>query len=251
MKTKKILALLISGVFATTMASQGAVIVTEKFSYSDGALAGNNGGTGDWSGAWAGDHSVSGGQISTATTAIANRSFSTTFTGSSSDPLYFSARFTKTGSDTEYALWVVLDDANSGINNEGVKFGLNSAGFTVGLENGGGADDQIFGTYTAGEQVQIIGKLEFNVDGVNERAQIWVNPTGEETATIVSSQITLDIGWTTPQFSFVRNWVGSDGDFLVDDIRVGSTWAAAVPEPSSTALLGLGGLALMLRRKRS
>jgi len=25
----------------------------------------------------------------------------------------------------------------------------------------------------------------------------------------------------------------------------------AVPEPSSTALLGLGGLALMLRRKRS
>ena len=27
--------------------------------------------------------------------------------------------------------------------------------------------------------------------------------------------------------------------------------AYAVPEPSSTALLGLGGLALMLRRKRS
>ncbi|MDG1356715.1 MAG: PEP-CTERM sorting domain-containing protein, partial [Akkermansiaceae bacterium] len=48
-------------------------------------------------------------------------------------------------------------------------------------------------------------------------------------------------------FSNAPSWewgiVLSGGDLVLE--------AYAVPEPSSTALLGLGGLALMLRRKRS
>jgi hypothetical protein len=40
-------------------------------------------------------------------------------------------------------------------------------------------------------------------------------------------------------------------NFRIEDVRSQFTITAAVPEPSSTALLGLGGLALMLRRKRS
>ena len=48
--------------------------------------------------------------------------------------------------------------------------------------------------------------------------------------------------------SFTRNVADDSGEgFAIRDF----TLAAAVPEPSSTALLGLGGLALMLRRKRS
>jgi hypothetical protein len=48
--------------------------------------------------------------------------------------------------------------------------------------------------------------------------------------------------------SFTREVAGVSGEgFAIRDF----TLAAAVPEPSSTALLGLGGLALMLRRKRS
>jgi hypothetical protein len=38
---------------------------------------------------------------------------------------------------------------------------------------------------------------------------------------------------------------------LVGGMRVRYFQVTAAPEPSSTALLGLGGLALMLRRKRS
>jgi hypothetical protein len=41
--------------------------------------------------------------------------------------------------------------------------------------------------------------------------------------------------------------IGSAGSFRVDDFTVN---ASAVPEPASLALLGLGGLAL-LRRRRS
>jgi hypothetical protein len=47
--------------------------------------------------------------------------------------------------------------------------------------------------------------------------------------------------------SIVVDW--GAGNFRLGTIDFGFT--AAVPEPSSTALLGLGGLALMLRRKRS
>ena len=43
------------------------------------------------------------------------------------------------------------------------------------------------------------------------------------------------------------NMSGGNNKFGLDELEV---WTA-VPEPSSTALLGLGGLALMLRRKRS
>jgi hypothetical protein len=45
----------------------------------------------------------------------------------------------------------------------------------------------------------------------------------------------------------------SDSDFgrnvVLDDLVLGGT-AVAVPEPTTTALLGLGGLALILRRRR-
>jgi hypothetical protein len=46
------------------------------------------------------------------------------------------------------------------------------------------------------------------------------------------------------------NAAGTPGE--VDDIRIGNDWASVVgvvPEPSSLALLGLGGLALLRRRK--
>jgi hypothetical protein len=48
--------------------------------------------------------------------------------------------------------------------------------------------------------------------------------------------------------SFVFSQTGETDGLLVDDLQWGSV--TPVPEPSSTALLGLGGLALILRRRR-
>ena len=253
MKTK-IKLLITAGILGTALASQGAVIVTEDFTYSDGALAGNNGGTGDWSSAWAGDGEVSSGQNNMVLSNFGNREFSTSFTGSATDPLYFSALFTKTGTDTTYAQWIAISD-NSSINSTAAKIGLANDEFSLRLH--GAADESgDFGSYTPGQTVQIVGKLEFNVDGTNERLQIWVDPTDEETALTVSAQITgQDLGWVTPTHAITGNFVLDTDSGLIDNIRVGTSWAdvgpVAIPESSSTALLGLGGLALALRRRRS
>ena len=77
---------------------------------------------------------------------------------------------------------------------------------------------------------------------------------------IAANKITLTAGqigtWvdsdptTNEEYAFMR--VNDATNLRIDDGLVGS-WGSAivnVPEPSSTALLGLGGLALILRRRR-
>ncbi len=62
----------------------------------------------------------------------------------------------------------------------------------------------------------------------------------------------LNLGWNTAdgaaslmtgEFDRVRMSTFTAGNFATSDL-------IAVPEPSSTALLGLGGLALILRRRK-
>ena len=62
-------------------------------------------------------------------------------------------------------------------------------------------------------------------------------------------------GFTGIMFDEIRVGIGGEigtgnsRHMRMDNLQIGAA-AAAVPEPSSTALLGLGGLALMLRRRR-
>ena len=245
MRTRRTIAVLLAvGMFlGLAGAAQATLIVAEDFAYSDGPLAGNNGGSAgagsSWSAPWGGAHSVSGQQANANTeTNVASRSYSTTFNGSSSDPLYFSGRFTKTGTDTAYALWLRVDDVDTGTN-QGAQIGLANNQFSSRL-NGGGPGD--FGSYTPGQQVLVVGKLEFNAVGNNERLQIWIDPVAEETAALTSTPITADLGWTAPSSAHLRNWVGAGGSYLVDDLRIGSTWAdvAPIPVPSNVAQVDFG-----------
>ena len=101
----------------------------------------------------------------------------------------------------------------------------------------------------------------FNVDEQGDSApygneQVWTGTDGDGTANVGNQLGTAEPRFGKTNQDATANWWISRLD--------GSSWPATdtyhlfamsgvltVPEPSSTALLGLGGLALMLRRKRS
>jgi hypothetical protein len=63
-----------------------------------------------------------------------------------------------------------------------------------------------------------------------------------------------ETGVTLQSLRFLTNGDG-DGGIRIDELRVATDWDSAVagiavPEPSSAALIGLGGLAMILRRRK-
>lgn len=60
---------------------------------------------------------------------------------------------------------------------------------------------------------------------------------------------TFDSTGPSPDNFYFRNFSSGDNEIIIDNFSVYDN-LVAVPEPSSTALLGLGGLALILRRRK-
>lgn len=90
----------------------------------------------------------------------------------------------------------------------------------------------------------------------------WTSPVATATAAAVDGNATGSVigrggeidslTWTTGSTMWFRwietNNTSNDHGLAIDDFAV--TSVTAIPEPSSTALLGLGGLAFILRRRR-
>lgn len=86
----------------------------------------------------------------------------------------------------------------------------------------------------------------FTSDAAALAAPVWESGVSysENIAVTVANGGSLFLRWSGDDDS----GAGSRDEFALDDVVIGA--AAPVPEPSSTALLGLGGLALILRRRR-
>lgn len=114
----------------------------------------------------------------------------------------------------------------------------------------GGTDTQPTGLHSAFNSSNILTAATVDPDGAGAATTATYlsdseidNPQGSG---IVSFDETGGHGGITQvQMTWVGNTSGPNTAFI------GFAGSAIVPEPSSTALLGLGGLALMLRRKRS
>ena len=237
--------------------AEAAIIVADNFSYGDGSLTGNNGGTSgsgsSWTTAWTMPSSdgwdVSGGRLVSTDGYLGGypdyvgnvRSFDTSFTGSSTSSLYFSTRLGV--SDGSYSSYdgpsVTLTDDVTGLS-RGICFGLVynyelvgdewtifSSGWSDNYSNYG--SNMSISSYTPSNEVLIVGKLDFNVSGDDDVLHIWVDPTGVETSTQYAS-ITVDVDFTSPDAVQINDICGestSSHATYADDLLIGTTWADA------------------------
>jgi hypothetical protein len=105
----------------------------------------------------------------------------------------------------------------------------------------------------AGGSVKISRATPFNFDQLlagNGVGNLFVNGTNFGTQLTVLGAVLSD---ANPLFSNLTSYIiTSDiaGNLVLDDITLSEVSVAAVPEPASAAFLGLGSLALVVRRLR-
>ena len=252
--------------------ANATTVIYESFSDSDGTLDGNTPGTG-LSGTWTstgatvtsptltyGDLPNAGGQANTA----GNDTISYITTSALFDAglltdgatLWFSFMTSgATGSGNHSGFGLGTTNVKSAFN------GLNMAGDGIGFYKRDGkatgwkdgaksAFSDSIGISTGAEL--IVGKVVWGAGAASETITIY-NPstTGPITQPLTFVSTTVD-GFDQTALNTI-SFSSRGGDQVWDEIRFGDSFESvvtAVPEPSSTALLGLGGLALILRRRK-
>jgi hypothetical protein len=267
------------GLLTSFHIASAAVIVSESFStgsYTAGSdLTGQNGWTGanvievDATGLEnAGMLGESGGSIRgvTAFTNSSNGKVTAPTVGTDSNTgtgeLWFAGLISMTdNSGTDFNYFQFQFDAVGG---NAFTFGLLDNQFVAEGSTAGFSGTQ----YTAGTTALVVGKMEVTspaLGATNETFDFWFNPTdatSEATLTSTAQGTILDKGINTifedwGSVTIGANMVGSSlNTWYQDEIRVGENLSdlnlavAAIPEPSTLALFGLAGAAVLLGLRR-
>ena len=274
-------ALMAAAIISTATAAQAAVTASESFDYNIGtALGGANGGSG-WAGAWVTGSSATPTYDTIAQsitppagygTPIGNQGFinpnataddsggatpdirrdlANTIDMDVAQTVYFSALIRRedatNGGGTEHSQYLRFNSTTGtrliGLGNS------SSEDFRLALNN---TDyDSATVDFQIGVDYLVVGKMTLNPAGTNDILEghlftsgdvlaepgVWHHSTSDDVSGIIS-QLQLN-----PQ--------RRAGKVFIDEIRIGETFAdvTTVPEPISSSLLGIGGLALMYNRR--
>ena len=262
MKTTLIGTLAIGAASAAMIgAASASVIASDDFTYADGALSGQNAGTG-WASAW----EKRGGTNTDAVTSgvgSATGDNSAVFDNQGVTYRTLSSTVTATG-----VTWVTVDMAftagNGGSSFIAIYLGLGdpppagdptgggqwSVGEQWGSTNwgvGSGADS----TVPVSTDAAALHTLLFKIDHDAGKTDLWVNAADGALGAADSTNNLAPGAFDTVMFR-AGGAGGTTRTVAFDNLIIADTLADVhVPEPSSAALLGLGGLALLRRRRRS
>lgn len=259
-------ALIAATLTATVGLSQAAVVVAaDNFdSYTPGAIAGANGGTG-WASAWTGSNGAS---VVAVTGADAPMSGNAARFGTPNNNNAATRQLGQTVSNSAVFVDFLLQFDSGVISNNdflGLWFG-NQDGPNIGLKancgTGGNCTADLFARTTGsdgvfstnieiGQTLRLVGLLEKTGNASNyNRYSLWVDPTAGELASFTGADVVFTGNSNISSFSTIGfrsvNLGTADGVYI-DNLRIG-----VIPEPGSLALVGaaLLGLGFAARRKR-
>jgi hypothetical protein len=182
-----------------------------------------------------------------------------TYTAQTSGNIYYSFLLNCTTAPSASTYLTSLNPGTGAPNGSGdalqVDVAPNAGGFQVGLRTAGASITLAPTVLSLNTTYPVVAEYSFGGSG---SATLYLNPVVG--ASQPTADVTLSGNGTVTSFAdlgFKAQNTPVTGTFLIDSVRVGTTWAdvtpvAPVPEPSVLALGGLGavGLAVHLRRRR-
>ena len=255
--------------------ASAAIIASDDFSYADGALSGQNGGTG-WATAWADRSTLTGNAVVDAGDAVTSgvatvfgdnsgvfddqgttfRTLSSSIGGSGDIWLSIDMSFTSGAATDSFVSFQFRNGAPpaTGDPTDGAQGAWRIGDEWTGT-NWAVSSNSTGASTTGTASTGALDTLLVHIDYTAGTSSLWINAAdgttlGAPDASIATTPGTIDTvllragggGGTYRELSMDNLVIGT----LESDVRI----VAPVPEPFSAALLGLGGLALILRRRK-
>lgn len=224
--------------------SQAVLLMEESFeSYAAGPLAGTAGGASGQVGAWA----LQGGAASWDVGPGLDGGQGLTTVGTEGDgDIYIDLNTPSVGGQ----IWVSYEVSSTRygghlyLSTSGGWGGAFGHGWnqTVTINNATGPNNVPYPV--DGTPIQLVEMIDYTAG----EQRVWVNPSVGDTLPVGTEDVFKAEGiGSDPTRLIIRNY---DNNATYDNIRIGTTATDVIPEPSTLALFGLAGLALIARKRK-